>query len=164
MDLETQNDGDLYGVKADEMPALKCLPLVNFIAVCLLALGMIVLWSTAVENGTFSFTPVPSKGLILNTNDNTYSFNIVGSVIGNLVRIPATGSLPIQFDRLSRYTVCCHTADRSYFVCHSVTRNIGVECVIQQNRNTKETFASIVVQHNDMVGAMCVLNWKYKKV
>lgn len=172
MDVEQQKDIDLYDVKADEMPTLKCLPMVNFIGVCLLALSMIVLWSSAIENGTFSFPATPSaptpRALILRsaTDDGggAYKFNIREGATGTLMRLPPVGHLPIVFDKLSHYNVCCHTLDRAYFVCHSVTRNIGVDCVIQQNKSTQKTFASIVVQHRDMIGAMCVLNWKYKKI
>lgn len=175
-----------YDVKADELPTFKCLPMVNFIGVCLLTIAMIMLWSTSYESGVFSAAHTrqlenpSSDGLILKKGDRkdahsfeshgAYPFNIYrpenshkrNPKEGFLMRLPVRGYLPLDFERLGHYSVCCYTSDRLYFVCHSVTQNIGVECVIQKERSNNKPYASIVVQHSDMVGAMCVLNWEYK--
>ena len=169
---------DITFIKPDELPTFKCLPMVNFIGMCLLSLAMILLWSTTLERGILSeksgqsSAVIAAEGLILKkatSINNEFPFNIyepdkkIPRKEGFLMRLPAQGYLPIDFERLAHYSVCCHTLDKSYFVCHSVTQNIGVDCVLQQEKGTKKVFASIIVQHGDMIGATCVLFWKYKK-
>jgi len=56
------------------------------------------------------------------------------------------------FDRLLRYDVCCFV--QSYFVCRSVTRNVGVECFFESSGNVL-----VQVNHPNMVGARCHLIW-----
>jgi len=178
--METDEER-LSFVKADELPAFRCLPLLNFIGMCVLSLAMILLWSTSLERG---HAVGGGDGLILKNGaaqeqhsfevGGSFPFNIYelpadgtphgkrGHMTGFLMRLPVRGYLPLDFERLAHYSVCCHTADRAYFVCHSVTQNIGVDCVIQKEKSSNKPYASIVVQHSDMVGAMCVLYWNYK--
>lgn len=61
----------------------------------------------------------------------------------------------VVFDRLLRYDVCCFV--QTYFVCRSVTRNVGVECYFAQDGTVV-----VEVNHPNMVGAKCHLIWTEK--
>ena len=150
----------------DDLPGFRCLPIFNFIWLALMSIAIVLIWSISID----SKQPVREKGLILKrqphyeqpTRNNTqYPFNIMNGMMGEIIRLPKTGGLPIDFGKLKHYYVCCHTSDRSYFVCHSVTRNIGIDCVIRQEKTSKLVYAAVVVQHPDMFGSTCALHWSY---
>ena len=157
-----------WEVPQDDFPGGKCLPICNFIWLSLLSIATVLLWSVSLDNQNNRAAP---PGLILKRDstpvppkkeDYSYPFNLVEGLLGDIIRIPQKGTLPIEFDKLKHYYVCCHTSDRAYFVCHSVTKNIGVDCVIKKEQRSKDVYAAIIVQHPDMFGSTCVLNWEYK--
>lgn len=162
-----------WEVPQDDFPGAKCLPICNFIWLSCLSIAIVLLWSISLDNNYKHDDSRAGPDLILkriqrrfeNDKSNTtmsYPFNLVGGLMGEIIRMPQKGSLPLEFDKLKHYYVCCHTADRLYFVCHSVTRNIGIDCVIRKEKTTKDIYAAIIVQHRDMFGSMCVLHWSYK--
>ena len=154
-----------WEVPQDDFPGGKCLPICNFIWLSLLSIAMVLLWSISIDQPQPKSIVSPELILKKETKkeDATmFPFNLVDGLMGDIIRVPPTGTLPIEFDKLKHYYVCCHTGNRSYFVCHSVTKNIGIDCVIKKEQRSKDVYAAIIVQHPDMFGSTCVLHWEYK--
>lgn len=86
-------------------------------------------------------TPIVEK-----SNKNSVSFNLLDTIF-------TTVALPdLNFDKLLRYDVCCY--QQSYFICRSVTKNLGVDCYL-----TKDKTAVVRLFHPDMTGARCTIIW-----
>ena len=164
-----------WEVPHDDFPGGRCLSVFSIIWLSCLSIAVVLLWSISIDkNAARNSTPDlilkkthPHEKFLQekeNKTMHTYPFNLVDGMMGEVIRLPAKGSLPIEFNKLAHYYVCCHTRDRSYFVCHSVTRNIGIDCVIRREKTSRDIYAAILVQHPDMFGSTCVLNWEYKSI
>lgn len=145
---------ELPFTKADEMPTLRCLPVLNLTWLCVLSIALLILWSTSVENGTFH-PPQSQKSSSL----QGYPFNVVlprvsvqrGSAF--TMRVPATGYLPIEdIAQIGSYHVCCRSIDRLSYGC-----NTGVVATLQQERMSRKVYAAARVDSTELVGSTCIL-------
>ena len=139
------------------------LPILNFLCIVVLCIGVVILGSSHFDQ-RHEMRKATHRLILKETTSqptlyppiHSYPFHI--SSPERTQRIPSRGTLPnMNYDCIIYYTVCCHTSDGDFFVCHSVTKNIGVEAVIERGGH-----ATIIVQHSDMYGAQCILKWEQK--
>ena len=150
------------------------LPLVNFVSIVVLGIAFVILWSSWYETRHGTPTATTERHVRLIPKDSTppslsegnvhsFPFNLVMAQDGErMLRVPSSGWLhPLRFGCLSHYDVCCFAPD-DFFVCRSATRNVGVEAVLHRHHDGGGgVYASVTVQHPDMLGARCVLRWTH---
>lgn len=164
---------ELPFAKADEMPTIRCLPVLNLVWLCLLSIGLLILWSTSVENGTFH--PPKSVAVVEPAPHRVgepfiYRFNValprseVGRGMRFSLRVPSTGYLPIADLALVRsYHVCCMTVEHTHLVCaaEGESGRVGTSAILHQERISAKVYATVSMAHSDMIGATCSLLWHY---
>lgn len=164
-----ESEPELPFAKADEVPAMRCLPVMNLIWLCLLSIALLILWSTSVENGAFH--PKEERRV---ADQVKYPFNVVlpredpsrsrGHGHGFVMRVPSSGYLPVgELSTVTHYRVCCSTPDKGSFVCGPGKEGsrVGVDAVLQQERMSRRVYATVLLPRLDMVGAACVLTIQY---
>lgn len=163
-------EDELPFAKPDELPAARCLPVLNLIWLCLLSIALLLLWSTSVENGAFDAQRNTDLGGPPNTSPQRHAhpFNVVlpRSQVRHgrefSMRVPSAGYLPIADMALVTHVyVCCRTDGSVELVCNAATAQLGATAVLRQERLSGKVYAVVQLQHTDMIGSKCTLYWRY---
>ena len=121
---------------------LKWLPIINTVWLIVLTILVII----QANKTTLSQNQAPplilkSQGIL------SIPFNLIPNVDGRILKLPL-GDLK----SITNYDVCCKI--KQYYVCRAVTKNIGVDAVVQIQQDGSFT-ADILLIHPDMTGAAC---------
>jgi hypothetical protein len=160
-DLEEEDEKE----KRRVVSVCKMLPILNFVAILILGFCVVILlaaWKRDLETRHVALTSDTTPVVVEQKRENApleLLFTLYppenDSKKGMFVSIPSEQRRPLN--QMKRYEVCCVTRDADNFVCRSVSKTLGVDCVIQKHR------AVVSVQHAIMVGARCALRIWYKE-
>lgn len=81
---------------------------------------------------------------------------------GKFARYPPVGHIEgLDPSTIGEHRLCCHVNER-LFICdygQGASTNMGLECVVEYEKESKEAHLRIVIQSREMKGARCAFRW-----
>lgn len=81
---------------------------------------------------------------------------------GKFARYPPVGHIEgLDPSTIGEHRLCCHVNER-LFICdygQGASTNMGLECVVEYEKESKEAHLRIVIQSTEMKGSRCAFRW-----
>jgi len=150
--LPNEQDSPRARFRSSSSRCFRYLSVINSFLIVILSIAVIVILATKTDNHHHVTKLISKYGGGGEEKQEVYEkkFTLLD---GLEMTLEVAG---LNFSSIKHYDICCYVDN--IFVCRSVAKNVGVDCVIRKGEADNKVVAVIIIQR-DMVGARCTFYW-----